>query len=378
MSGLKQTFISNLRERNLAKQIVFWFLVCVNLCIAYFVAYYYADSKSIIAFTLMVFSIITILSLNYIYIHFYSISNDIFIKEKGFIWLYYALTHLFAFLIGLSIPQMESIYRDNYALMMLPLLAILNYVILRRLNFYIASTVDKGKLKNEGSSENGQDKNDKEEKKRPVIDFEGKRYNFSIYSLIILAIGAPIVTFLVYFLFEWEVNYWLHEIVVKQTVYVMNLLFNMDMSYSYTIGKHYPWAFLVPGRGIIGFETFCTGIQAICVFCGIILLTPHSKDKFTNRDIIWRKTKSLIISSVIFYVVNILRMVIQLYLYYIGYAWSDIHYSISAASSFIAAIIVLLMHKYIPEFIISLIWTYTLIKNKIKGKSAKKNKSVQS
>jgi exosortase/archaeosortase family protein len=221
---------------------------------------------------------------------------------------------------------------------------------------------------------NGEEK--KKESKRPIIEFEGKKYSFSINSLVILAIGAPLVTFLVYYLFDWEVNYWLHEIVVKQTVFTMNLLFDMGMSYSYTPSQHNPWAFIVPGKSAIGFETFCTGVQAICVFAGIILLTPHSKDKLTNRDIIWRKAKSLIISSAIFYVVNILRMVIQLYLYYIGYAWSDIHYSISAASSFIAAIIVLLMHKYIPEFIISLIWTYTLIKTKIKGTSKKEKNSV--
>ncbi|MCK4239956.1 MAG: hypothetical protein KAX33_12580, partial [Candidatus Lokiarchaeota archaeon] len=48
-------------------------------------------------------------------------------------------------------------------------------------------------------------------------------------------------------------------------------------------------------------------------------------------------------------------------------AWDDIHYSISAASSFIAAIIILLLHKWIPEFIISIIYAGILIKRKIKG-----------
>ena len=61
-------------------------------------------------------------------------------------------------------------------------------------------------------------------------------------------------------------------------------------------------------------------------------------------------------------------MLIQLYLYYIGYAWEDIHYSISAASSFIAAIIILLLHKWIPEFILSIIYTGTLVSEPIKKK----------
>jgi exosortase/archaeosortase family protein len=140
----------------------------------------------------------------------------------------------------------------------------------------------------------------------------------------------------------------------------------MDASAFYNPVNKYHWNFVIPGKSNISFETFCTGIQAICVFAGVILFTPHSQDDDTNRDIIWRKTKSLIISSVIFYVVNIIRMLIQIQLYNIGYAWEDIHFSISAASSFIAAIIVLLMHKWIPEFIISIIYIGTLISEPIK------------
>jgi len=72
-------------------------------------------------------------------------------------------------------------------------------------------------------------------------------------------------------------------------------------------------------------------------------------------------------SSVIFYVVNVIRMVIQIYLFYIGYAWEDIHYSISAASSFIAAIIILLLHKWIPEFIISIIYLGSIVNKSIQN-----------
>ena len=150
---------------------------------------------------------------------------------------------------------------------------------------------------------------------------------------------------------------------------------NVEVQYS-PIGK-YHWGFIFPTGNIngewlsgINFETFCTGVQAICVFAGVIIFTPHSKDRDTNKDIIWRKSKSLIVSSIMFYIVNIIRMLIQLQLYYIGYRWEDIHYSISAASSFIAAIIILLLHKWIPEFIISIIcckhrsWLYKIRTNK--------------
>ncbi|MHA2036646.1 MAG: archaeosortase H [Promethearchaeota archaeon] len=208
--------------------------------------------------------------------------------------------------------------------------------------------------------------------KKPVIEFNERKYIFSIKSLILLAVGAPISAFLIYIFFDLEINYWLHEIVVKQTVYFLNLFFNMGVDAVYSpVGKYY-WNFSftqgLRSGSIISFETFCTGIQAICIFVGVIIFTPHSQDPDTKRDIIWRKTKSLIISSIIFYIVNIIRMLIQIQLYNIGYEWVDIHFSISAASSFIAAIIVLLMHKWIPEFIISIIYIGTLVSEPIKQK----------
>ncbi|MFX1500435.1 MAG: archaeosortase H [Promethearchaeota archaeon] len=205
-------------------------------------------------------------------------------------------------------------------------------------------------------------------KKKPIIEYENKKYVFSIRSIFLLAIGAPISAYLILLFFDLRINYWLHEIVVKQTVYFLNLIFNMGAKAEFAPSGNYDWMFSIPGRSPIYFETFCTGVQAICIFAGIIIFTPHSQDPKTREDIIWRKTKALIISSVIFYVVNIIRMLIQIDLYYIGYEWNDIHFSISAASSFIAVIIVLLMHRWIPEFIISIIYTGTLVSEPIKQK----------
>jgi len=204
--------------------------------------------------------------------------------------------------------------------------------------------------------------------KKPIIEFNEKKYIFSIRSLILLAVGAPISAYLIYLFFDWEAQYWLHEIVVKQTVYFLNLFFNMGAKAIYDPGPLYHWKFEIPGKSSIFFETFCTGVQAIVIFIGVIVFTPHSQDADTKRDVIWRKTKALIISSIIFYVVNIIRMLLQIQLYRLGYPWVDIHFSISAASSFIAAIIVLLMHRWIPEFIISIIYVGTLVSEPIKQK----------
>lgn len=282
-------------------------------------------------------------------------------KKKISIWVMLTFNLLFVFVIGITIPLMETKIeiRYNMAYVMIPLLTILNCIFIDRFHYYLRH------LNKQQNNIKDEIKNKK--KDVPVIEFEGKKYIFSIRSIAILAIGAPILSYVLYLFFDNEANYWIHEIVVKQTLFVLNFLFNMNATAVYRGHGKYHWSFIIPGRGRIFFETFCTGIQAIAVFAGIIICTPHSKHKKTNEDIIWRKTKSLVLSSIIFYVVNIVRMVIQIYLFSIGYAWADIHYSISAASSFIAAIIILLMHKWIPEFIISIIYTGTLISKKLKG-----------
>jgi len=212
--------------------------------------------------------------------------------------------------------------------------------------------------------------------KKPIIEFNERKYIFSIRSLVLFAIGTPISAYLIYLFFDLQINYWLHEIVVKQTVYFLNLFFDMNARAVYNPVGKYHWDFVIPGKSGISFETFCTGIQAICVFAGVIIFTPHSQDPNTKRDIIWRKTKSLVMSSVIFYVVNIIRMIIQIELYNLGYPWEDIHFSISAASSFVAAIIVLLMHKWLPEFIISIIYVGTLVSEPVKQNRKKKVKEI--
>jgi len=299
-----------------------------------------------------------------------SISSDFENRKKVGVLLQHFFNLLFSVVIGLSISLMESTSKYNFGLIMIPLLVVLSYVITDKYNKTVKDVSLEQELE-EGTKSN-----------KPVIEFENKKYIFSINSLVILAVVTPILAYLIYLFFDTEPQYWLHEIVVKQTIYLLNLFFNMGVSASYSLTGTYHWSFDFVGGNIngdplgsISFGTFCTGVQAICVFCGIILCTPHSQDRETNKDIIWRKTKSLLVSSLIFYVVNIIRMLIQIGLYYLGYPWDSIHVSISAASSFVAAIIILLLHKWIPEFIISIIYIGTLLNNRFKLlKEPKKDK----
>ena len=353
-------------EQIVIKKIILWLLLSINLLAAFFVGLITFSIGIIIGISLGCIIVPILSAIIYLVLSFFKIDSvSINIKKKISIWSMLSFTMLFAYLIGATIPLMETKMwiKYNMAYLMLPLLIILNYIIFDRYHYYQKHANGRKSDINEDSLEKD---NLKEIQDRPVIEFEGKKYIFSIRSLALVAIGAPLLSYIVYLFFDNQMNYWLHEIVVKQTVFFLNSIFNMNVEARYHPGGTYHWSYVIPGRGEIYFETFCTGVQAIAVFAGIIICTPHSRHRKTNEDIVWRKTKSLIMSSVIFYVVNIIRMVIQIYLYSIGYEWVDIHYSISAASSFIAAIIVLLLHRWIPEFIISIIYAGTLVSKKLK------------
>jgi exosortase/archaeosortase family protein len=344
---------------NLTNKYVMWIELSLILILGYVFGFYNAllslDPIGVLFIILTIFLFIV-----QIFLLLAFAKGRLEIPKKFGMMLYHSLNLLFIVVIGYSVPLMESEFKYNTGSIMIPLLLILGLIITDK---YDKDTKD---ITYEGESE--EDKT----KSRSIIEFEDKKYVFSSSSLLIFALGTPLLALGIYFFFDIEAQYWLHEIVVKQTVYFLNLFFNMGVSATYSPFSNYHWKFDFLGNingdslGSIYFETFCTGIQAICVFAGIIICTPHSRDKKTNRDIIWRKAKALVVSSVIFYVVNIIRMLIQIELYYLGYPWQSIHVSISAASSFIAAIIILLLHKWIPEFIISIIYIGTIISKKFK------------
>ena len=343
-------------EPNIYKKILFWiYLNCILITCLFL--------GLLLSFLALIFLPLIVVIIFILLGRFKRAFDGIDRSKELLIISYFSLIMSFSITIGLYIPIMEEENAYLMAVVLMPLLMILNYAVLDRFHHYLKEN-KRELLKDEME----QIQSNIVDKKKPIIEFEGKKYMFSVRSLVLFATGSIALSFLIYIFFDTPINFWLHEIVVKQTVFFLNLVFGMGAEAVYSPIGHYHWYFRIPGRPSIYFETFCTGVQAITVFAGIILSTPHSQDTETNKDILWRKTKSLVMSSVIFYVVNIFRMLIQLYLYYIGYSWQDIHYSISAASSFIAAIIILLLHKWIPEFIISIIYIGTLISEPLKEK----------
>ncbi len=233
--------------------------------------------------------------------------------------------------------------------------------------------------------------------KPTVITYEGRKFIFSWKQMASFASAAPVFIIVFYQLLEYAT--WIRIIVGDNTISSINFVLapflngqTFRLQYQVPTLPLLPeettfpelfrevdfWriffspvddiktVFIIPNRGEIQFVTFCTGFQAIIIFAAIILFTPHSSDPVASKGIWKRKISALLWSSAIFYVVNIVRMWIQLGIYALNptVRWEDLHYSISAASSFIAAIIILLMHKTLPEFVISIVWSGIEIKKR--------------
>jgi len=62
--------------------------------------------------------------------------------KKIYIWLMLSINLLFAFVIGFSIPLLESASFFNLGFVMIPLLIILNYVIVDRFHYYLKHVKD--------------------------------------------------------------------------------------------------------------------------------------------------------------------------------------------------------------------------------------------
>ena len=63
--------------------------------------------------------------------------------KKILIWSLLSINLLFAFVIGLTIPLLESNSFYNLGFIMIPLLIILNYIILDRFHYFVRHTKEK-------------------------------------------------------------------------------------------------------------------------------------------------------------------------------------------------------------------------------------------
>jgi len=88
----------------------------------------------------------------------------------------------------------------------------------------------------------------------------------------------------------------------------------------------------------------CTGIQVVATFAGILLPLP--------RLSLVRKALGLVLVTVGVYVANIVRIVVQLWVYYAHFFdWTAIHGPGGMALGVLSvALLVILLDRFVPEF----------------------------
>ena len=200
------------------------------------------------------------------------------------------------------------------------------------------------------------------------IEFRGKKYSFSTKSLIIFPVGTFLLAILMIQFFGIRENNWLHEIITKHSVFLMNLLFNVEAEALFLPENYFPWHIDIPGSVRTYINNGCTYITSMSIFTAINIFIPHSQDAKTKEDIIWRKTINIIASLILIYIFNIFRIAIQVYLYHLGNPWSIVHDSV--LTYFIIVIwhilIFLFCNIKTPEIFISIYYLGKFIYNKLR------------
>jgi len=306
--------------------------------------------------------------------------NPITVKKIGYT-LILTLNLTFLFLIGFSIPFMESNGKYLMGIILIPLLIVIGYIIVDRFHFILRKTDDLNNKSKENKNESYQkthlkkDKHIQKKIDKLILKLDEKYYIFSIKSITILLIGSPLLFYFFYIFFHTDANNWLEEIATKQTVFILNIIFDIKSQVVFSSEEEIPWMILILQKENIFFITrACTAVHAFSIFGAIIILIPHSQNQATREDIIWRKTKALTFSIIAIYILNILRLILLIYLNYIGIPLEPIHMALNYLSGIVGALIfMILLYKWTPEFYVSIYYMYRLIIQKINLKALFKN-----
>ena len=201
--------------------------------------------------------------------------------------------------------------------------------------------------------------------KAPVINYRGKKYRFSTISLVLFPIGSIILAVLMNKFLGLRINLWLHEIIAKQVVAILNIFTDVETEAIYFLEEKYRWKISMPEDIATFMSKRCTGILAITIFVSIIIFTPHSQESENRQDIMWRKTVSIISMITLIYLFNVIRIAIQNYLYFHGFSWAIIHDSLGAflITFVVHFIIFLFCNRHLAEIPVSIYYSGKLLYN---------------
>jgi len=206
---------------------------------------------------------------------------------------------------------------------------------------------------------------------RPTLQLNEKTYKFSNLQFVYLIIGSPLLSIFIYYFLRLQINYWIYELTSIQISFFLNLFFNLNSEVIiYADHNTFPTIYIPnhPFEGSYAITTNCIAAHIFSIMIGIILFIPSSQESLSKRNFIWRKIKTLIISVVGIYILNIFRIVFLLYFNFKGIPFEFIHESLFFLSAVIGALfVVIVLKNWLPELFISIYYIFCLASQKRKN-----------
>ena len=207
---------------------------------------------------------------------------------------------------------------------------------------------------------------------RLTLHLDQKAYKFSNLQILCLIIGSPLLSISIYYFLTLQINYWMYELTSIQISFFLNLFFNLNSEVIiYADHNTFPTIYIPnhPFEGNYVISTNCIAAHIFSVIIGIILFIPSSKEALDKKNFIWRKIKTLTVSVIGIYFLNIFRIVFLLFFNFKGIPFEFIHESLFFLSAVIGALfVVIILKNWLPELYISLYYLYILLSQKIRRK----------
>ncbi len=294
--------------------------------------------------------------------------------DKGFYKLILILILLLDLLlllfIGFSISFLKSRYKYMMEIILIPLSITFFFILLKRVKFYANFPNKTNQIEVKDKKVSNVLLNDKKylitlsNDNKIVLLIKTKKYIFNLKSILKLLVAGPSLALLIYFFFTLKINDWFQELVATQSKFLLKYLFNLESIVLYSSeGDSYWSLLLVQNNESYSFDPMCTAIHVFSIFSGLIICIPKSQDPKTGEDIVWRKTKTLVLSISIIYIINLIRIIILIYFAYLGVPWNIFHTVVNYISGILAALIFLaLLNAWLPEIFLSIYYLYPLFK----------------
>ena len=208
-----------------------------------------------------------------------------------------------------------------------------------------------------------------------IISYKEKNYDFSWTSIGLFLIFCPLIAFLLYLLFDllWIFT---HVPFIIPNIILLTILTGTSFTFHPSTSASM-YLFTVQGTDIVGFVSDCAGIYVYVVYIAICVLTPHNKSNSENDRIWKRKGYTFMVSSVIFFLENTIRITLNVFLFYNGVPFNPLHDNLSYFSIFFAVFLFFIISYYwLPELVLFVLWILESIKVKLISIKSKINNNL--